>query len=101
MTTATDETRVIFRMIGGAKRGECIALFPDLAGNSDTSTCLSYMHIGQHSAASLYRAERWPLATAEQSAELRAELVRIGYTLREVKRTPRNSRALRAAQLVG
>ena len=69
-------TRVIFRKI----QGEVIALFPeipaDLSGNIE-----SYMHTGQHGAASPSLSRSCPLATPQEYAPLAAELARIGYVL--------------------
>lgn len=44
-TDALPLVRVIFRAF---KDGEVIALFPDLPGNVDPSTCAFYAHVGQH-----------------------------------------------------
>ena len=74
--------RVIFRKF---KDGEVIAWLPDAEVNP--SMCMSYMHIGQHGEGQ-YPAATVP-ATAEEYGELKAELERIGYTLRVVSRLVR------------
>lgn len=72
----TDKTRVIFRKFPD---GDIIALFPSLPGDAHPSTCLSYMHIGQHSAASADLATYTLPATPDEYAPLLAELRSIGY----------------------
>lgn len=69
-------TKVVFRKF---HNHEIIALFPELPGTNDPFTCLSYMHMGQHGAAS---ADLSPYTTAAKPAEyeeLRRELVSLGY----------------------
>ena len=73
-------TPVIFRIIGG----ECIALFPTLAGTYDINTCQSYMHIGQHGAASIDLGKTCRLATRKEYMPLKKELQGIGYKLHVV-----------------
>lgn len=88
-------TKVIFRKFPD---GDIIAIFPELPGDSSPSTCLSYMHIGQHSAAD----PRLPIPLAIESeyAELMRELVRIGYTdLKVYKRISRHAYRIRRDQL--
>jgi hypothetical protein len=79
-------TPVIFR--AWKKDGSVIAIFPTLVGKLDPNTCESYMHVGQHSAASAdllgSRALR-PALPSEYRA-LHAELRSIGYRLRTYKR---------------
>lgn len=79
-----DETLVVFRKF--KKGGDIIALFPTEEVNQYTRDCMSYMHIGQHGAASynmLVSALNPPTvqATPEEYADLKAELERIGYKL--------------------
>lgn len=80
--------KVIFRTFKrGIAAGEVIALFPELPGTRDPATCETYMHIGQHSPASVRLVQDTRLATAEEYAPLFAELRGIGYDgLRIVKR---------------
>lgn len=75
-----DKTRVVFRIING----EVIALLPELPGDSDPATCLSYMHVGQHGAASIYH--KWPIASEKEYRDLYEELTSIGYDLQVCKR---------------
>ncbi len=70
------KTIVIFRKI----KGEVVALFPCLPGTNNANTCESYMHTGQHSAATT-DTRGWPLATPEEYAPLARELEQIGYNL--------------------
>lgn len=90
-------TKVIFRMM----RGEIIALFPADAGNSNPSTCSSYMHIGQHGAADpALVVEYSRLATRKEYAPLATELSRIGYRLRIATRCSRSDYYTRRAQIL-
>lgn len=92
-------TPVIFRKF--FDRGDVIALFPTLPGTRDPSTCESYQHIGQHSAASveLFYNDTMPAHSTEYLPLLR-ELERIGYDdLRIYKRYQQNFTAERLAQL--
>lgn len=73
-------TPVIFRIIGG----EVIALFPTLAGDMSLDTCLSYMHTGQHGAASINLGKTCRLATRKEYMPLKKELQGIGYKLHVV-----------------
>jgi len=78
------KTKVIFRKW---KDGDIIALFPELPGDMNPyRTCESYMHIGQHSAASVDLTNVIKLASPEEYASLFAELESIGYNLRVCKR---------------
>lgn len=80
-------TKVIFRQF---KDGDVIALFPDQPGTNNPSTCSSYMHIGQHSSASVHLASFTKAATKRAYGTLLRELGRIGYRdLRVVKRFTR------------
>ena len=75
--TDKERVRVIFRKF--ADNGEVIALFPDLPfDNSGNIT--SYMHVGQHGAASPRLKGTHPASEAEY-ADLKAELEQIGYEL--------------------
>ena len=72
--------RVIFRVWTGSEDNGVIALFPDMP--EDDGLINSYMHIGQHGAASLsivLAATRE--ATAAESHDLRLELRQIGYAV--------------------
>lgn len=84
---AEDETPVIFRTFKSL--GDTIAIFPTIAFDRAGNFCMSYMHTGQHGAASPMGTEFARItrpATAEEIATLTAELVRIGYKLRPVRR---------------
>ena len=65
-------------------KGDVIALFPELPGDMDAwSTCMSYVHVGQHGAAGVDLASTTRPSTPEEYAPLLDELTRvIGYTLR-------------------
>ena len=90
------KTKVIFRKF---HTGEVVALFPELPGTNDVATCLSYVHVGQHGATSVYLTRHTALATKAESAELARELRRIGYKLREVKRFTRKDYESRKKEL--
>ena len=80
------KTIVVFRKWKhGPEKGGVVALFPridDIAGR-----CLSYEHVGQHSIAD-YGAVIGITdpAQPDEYADLKAELERIGYSLRVAKR---------------
>jgi hypothetical protein len=78
----TNIDRVIFRKF---KDGQVIAWLPDVEANP--GCCMSYMHIGQHGEGN-YPADTVP-ADPKEYSELKAELTRIGYTLRVVSRLVR------------
>jgi hypothetical protein len=89
-------TKVIFRKF---RNGDVIALFPEVAGSSNPSTCQSYTHVGQHGAADPHLTATYP-ATAEEYAPLLAELKRIGYDDLEIcKRVQASAYRIRRAQL--
>lgn len=76
-------TKVIFRYWNG----DVIALFPELPGDMNPETCMSYMHVGQHSAADYgHIIDQTKPAKPEQYAELAQELESIGYKLEIKKR---------------
>lgn len=76
----TDKTKVIFRKY--RKSGEIIAMFPELPGNNQYwLTCLSYLHVGQHGAASVELVFHTLPATPDEYSDLKAELESIGYDL--------------------
>lgn len=87
MNTTTTEpvTRVVFRM--WRNESGVVALFPDLLHSHTGPYIISYERIGQHGAADysgvmlLTRA-----ATPDEYRDLHAELTRIGYKLRPVRR---------------
>ena len=81
MKTKENKTRVIFRMF---RDGEVIALFPHEDGGN--GYIMSYMHIGQHGAASPLIVNDTTQATPEQYKELFEELQSIGYSLEIGKR---------------
>jgi len=83
-TPDEDLTTVVFRLFDAGEGGdpEEVAFFPEIPGDSrDPELMQSYMHIGQHGAASrgFYRETRY---TPPWSChDLREELERIGYRL--------------------
>ena len=78
----TNPDVVVFRTY---KDGDVIALFPGIT--EGIGYCLSYMHIGQHSAASYGMVlQETRLATEEEYASLKQELEGIGYNLKVQKR---------------
>jgi hypothetical protein len=85
MEQETEVTKVIFRQFR-TKQREVIALFPELPGDTEPYTCLSYMHVGQHGSASRalvnYTDHAWPSAYAD----LVAELTSLGYNLKILRR---------------
>lgn len=90
--------RVIFRkFLGSWTNGEIIALFPDLP-DGRPGMVLSYMHTGQHGAASMNLIGGEPRTTRpakpEEYAALKAELEHLGpepYKLAVIQRTPKGT----------
>lgn len=72
-----EKTPVVFRMF----KGECVAIFPTLAGTNDPNTCMSYQHIGQHGACYVWIGQRARLAKSYEYAALARELKGLGYNL--------------------
>jgi hypothetical protein len=67
--------------------GDLIALFPELPSDSYGVYCDSYEHVGQHAAADYYGVIRHTMpAVRSEYRRLAAELRRIGYRLRPLKR---------------
>ena len=92
------KTKVIFRT--WKRTGEVIALFPEIPHDRAGDFCLSYMHTGQHGAASPCLDWITRPATPDESAPLRRELEGIGYNLVPVLRvTFAMHKARRAATL--
>jgi hypothetical protein len=79
------ETLVIFRR--WRVTGDIIALFPELPSESEGRFCDAYEHVGQHGGADYHgvvRATR-PVSV-DDAGDLIAELTRIGYRLKPIKR---------------
>jgi hypothetical protein len=80
-------TPVIFRKFPESEGGEVIALFPyDKEG--DYGQMGSYMHTGQHGAASHMLVYRTKPAKPAEYASLKAELEGIGYRLKVLQKVP-------------
>lgn len=91
------KTKVIFRR--SKNDGEIIAVFPELAGDSNPyKTCLSYEHIGQHGAISTDYTTWTRPASASDSVNLEAELKSLGYDLKVCKRSARGDLVKRMQQ---
>ena len=91
-----EETKTIYRIYPD---GEVIALFPQLAVTVGGALCQSYMHVGQHSAATPQLViNRTRLAIPKEYAELHKELVRIGYNPKPAKRFTYKDFEIRKAQ---
>ncbi|UBF29931.1 hypothetical protein K9N68_37610 (plasmid) [Kovacikia minuta CCNUW1] len=84
-----DEVDVIFRVF--TKTGQVIAFFPEMIADSNPNNCLSYMHVGQHSAADYSalahstKENKWTpqtrMAKVEEYSSLKTELEGLGYVL--------------------
>jgi hypothetical protein len=79
-----EPTRTVFRKFEGEDGDtpelvslNVIALFPDMS--EGRGTIGSYMHIGQHSAASELLLTQLKPAEPDEYADLKAELERLGY----------------------
>ena len=81
----TDKTIVVFRKFKNEpQKGEVIALFPEIPFShlSTYQSCVSYMHTGQHGAASYTGViENSKPATPADYEDLKNELEDIGYNL--------------------
>ena len=89
------KTKVIFKLL----KGEVIALFPELAGdNNPYRTCLSYAHIGQHSAASIELASLKSALLSQYYPLYRELTMDCGYDLKVVYRFSRKMLQERIAQ---
>lgn len=98
MEQNNDETVVVFRVWN--RGGDVIALFPELPGSSDPSTCLSYECAGQHGHAdtSIVRGSTRAASEAEY-APIKRELEVLGYSLLVQNRFPSNSHLKRRQEL--
>lgn len=77
------QDKVIFRKF---KEGDIIALFPEYPG-TNTSDCMSYMHLGQHSAAEpMHIIDNTSLAIESEYKPLLQELISIGYNPKVYKK---------------
>jgi hypothetical protein len=74
--------KVIFRMFGD---GQVIAFFPEIATDTLGYNCQSYMHVGQHGAASPSLVASTKPAKEEDYQHLFKELTALGYDLKVVK----------------
>lgn len=91
------KTKVIFKMLGA----DAIALFPQEPGTSDFyTTCQSYMHIGQHSSASVELADL-KAANEDEYSSLKRELESIGYELEIGKKFTQKDLEYRRAAVKG
>ena len=80
-----DPVRVVYRTWRAG--AGTIALFPQLPADAHGELCESYERVGQHGGADYHGVVRHTRpATADESAELAAELARIGYRLAPVRR---------------
>ena len=78
---AQQPVKVLFRK--WKKDGSIIAIFPELPGTQDATTCECYEHNGQHGAGDpAYIIQATTLAKPEEFADLKSELERIGYSLK-------------------
>jgi hypothetical protein len=95
---------VIFRTWKGTSG--VIALLPELPADSNGYFCVAYEHLGQHGAADYHGVIRQTVpASRKEYAGLAAELKRIGYRLKPIRRTSarhreRRQKAARSARSV-
>jgi hypothetical protein len=67
--------------------GDIIALFPEIPADLHGRNCEAYEHVGQHGGADYWGVIQATVPLrANQSADLAAELTRIGYNLRPIRR---------------
>lgn len=93
------KTKVIFRK--WKDTGDVIAIFPEIPGTHDATTCLMYEHVGQHGAGDAWHviASSVP-ASGQKYLDLIVELERIGYDLQICKRYRRHFVDTRKAALL-
>jgi hypothetical protein len=92
MKTDTSPTLTVFRKFSD---GEIIALFPCVPHDRSGLSCVSYMHVGQHGAASTDVVRITKPASQSEYTPLARELERIGYRLQIRQRIPANAYQLR------
>ena len=81
----TEPTKVVFRHLSGAQG--LIAIMPEVNGDMDPATCMSYMHIGQHSSCDpLLLLSKSTLAQPEEYVRLMAELTAAGYIVKPIQK---------------
>jgi hypothetical protein len=98
MEQKNDETVVVFRVWN--RGGDVIALFPELPGSSDPSTCLCYECAGQHGHADTSIVRSCTRAASEaEYAPLKRELEMLGYSLQVQTRFPSHSHLKRRQEL--
>ena len=94
-----EKTKVIFRQF---KVGcEIIAMFPEICGDTTGFMCESYMHVGQHGAASPNLISDTKPANLEDGVVKRLikELEELGYNLEIIKRFRYTHQQTRMANL--
>ena len=80
-------TKVIFRVFtDGYSMDDVIAIFPELPGDMEWWTCLSYAHIGQHGSCDINIIRETYPALPITYAPLLQELESLGYNLKVCKR---------------
>jgi hypothetical protein len=83
-----DADVVVFRQ--WRDTGDVIALFPELPADIFGTFCDAYETVGQHGGADYFGViQRTTPCSSEDSADLAAELRRIGYRLRPIRRAGR------------
>ncbi len=80
--------------------GEIIALFPQIAAGCHSGwECQSYMHVGQHGAATpSIVIKQTKLATPNEYRKLQSELKQIGYNPKPTKRFTQKDLKIRRTQ---
>ena len=72
--------KIIFRKWKTKHNPSCIALFPEMPGDTDGNLCQSYEHFGQHSAADYATViNKTRPAIPKEYGPLLLELIGIGY----------------------
>lgn len=94
-----EETKVVFRKFKDS--GEIIAIFPQVPGDRDWWTCLSYMWDGHSSCDPQGLVSVTSLATEEEYRDTKRYLEGIGYNLRVMSRITGEDGQIRRAKLKG
>lgn len=91
------EITAVFRRF--RKGGEVIALFPEVPADRFFGHCLSYMHVGQHGAASVDLSGATRPANENEFSNLLRELRGLGYRVNVRRRITRAMHRRRLAAL--
>lgn len=93
-------TKIIFLVHKDDEHNIVFAVMPHICGTYDPQTMTSYEHVGQHGSAHQDYVAECRLATAEEYADLKLELERVGYVVDVQDYTDDTDYEVRAAELL-